>query len=330
MRSLAGVALFFAASLCAQEGDGKIWDEDEQGEVLGALTVTEIDSGDTIWRTGTVFGLNFNQVSLTNWAGGGQSSVAATGLTSLFANYAIGKIGWDNTLDISYGLITKAQSGWQKSDDRFELSSKLGIKAGTKGMFYTAFFNLKSQFSPGYKYPNDTTKISDFFAPGYLLAGLGIDYKPSADFTIMLAPLTGKLTFVMNQDLADAGAFGVDEAEYDATGLIKIKDGANMRQEFGGYFKLMYKVDLFDNVSFMTKVDLFSNYLNNPQNIDVNWETLLSMEVNKFISATISTMLIYDDDVDISVDHNHDGNIDELGPRVQFKQAFAVGFSYTL
>ena len=102
----------------------------------------------------------------------------------------------------------------------------------------------------------------------------------------------------------------------------------NVRTEFGGYLRLFYQKEIIQNVSLQTKLDLFSNYLNNPGNIDVNWEVLVSMKVNKFISATIGTQLIYDDDILIGVDTNNDGTVDAMGPRVQFKEVLTAGLTY--
>lgn len=321
------LCVLICGTVFAQENEGRVLSSEEEGQVFNLLSVSTIVPSDTAWRAGGLAGLNFSQVSLTNWAGGGQSSVSATASLNVFTNYAKDKVVWENHLDLSYGVISQNNSSLQKSDDRMELNSKLGLAAGDKGLYYTAFLNFKSQFAPGYKYPNDSTKISEFLAPGYLFLGLGFDYKPNDNFTALLAPLTGKLTFVMNQELADAGAFGVKEAIYDDLG-VKTADGENLRYEFGGYFKLSYKVDIMENVMFQTKLDLFSNYLHNPLNIDVNWEVLLKMKVNRFINASISTLMIYDDDVDIAVDTDDDGTPDKYGPRLQFKEVFAVGFSY--
>ncbi len=179
----------------------------------------------------------------------------------------------------------------------------------------------------GFNYPDDSTKISDLLAPAYLLGAVGLDYKPSDKFTAFVAPVTAKTTFVNDQVLADAGAFGVEKAVYDTAGNL-LTAGKNIRTEFGGYIRLFYKVDVMKNVSLQTKLDLFSNYLENPQNIDVSWEVLISMKVNKYISATITTHLLYDDDTDISIDNNNDGIIDRIGPRTQFKEVLGVGFSY--
>ena len=133
--------------------------------------------------------------------------------------------------------------------------------------------------------------------------------------------------------MADAGAFGVEGAQFNDL-EEKIADGENLRSELGGFVKMEYKTDLVENVSLQTRIDLFSNYANNPQNIDINWETLISMKINKYLSTTISTQLLYDDDVDVVRGERQevvDGEtitIQDVGPAVQFKEVLAIGFNY--
>jgi hypothetical protein len=177
--------------------------------------------------------------------------------------------------------------------------------------------------TPGYNYPNDSVFISRMFAPAYTLIAIGMDYKPSDNLNLFISPLTGKFTFVNDERLANEGAFGVTPAEYDDLGTL-ITAGKKSRAELGGYVRFLYKRDVFENVNFLTKVDLFTNYLDNPQRIDINWEVLIALKVNKFITATIATHLIYDHDINIT---DKDGR---TGPRTQFKEVFAVGFSYKI
>jgi len=209
----------------------------------------------------------------------------------------------------------------RKSDDKIDFASKYGHQAFKK-WYYTAMIGFKSQFTEGYDYPNDSFAISNLFAPAYLLFTLGIDYKPSENFNLLISPLTSKTTMVFDEDLANAGSFGVDPAEYDTSGIIVTKKGKQIRHEIGAYLKMFFKKDIVENVNFNTKLELFSGYLDEPSNIDVNWETKIEMKVNKFLSASIITNLIYDHDILIT---DKDGNI---GPRTQFKEVLGVGFSY--
>lgn len=289
---------------------------------------TPVDTVKGPWTKGGVGSINFNQVSLNNWAAGGNSSISGAGLLNAFANYEKEKVSWDNNIVLAYGLIRQQKDPVIKSDDRIEFVSKAG-KTASKKWSYTGLFSFRTQFAPGFDDPVSPTRstISDFLSPAYMQLALGMEYKPNKKLSAFISPLANKTTIVMNQTLADAGAFGVEAAEYDALGNL-VTEGMNVRYELGGYLKLMYQDEIMENVTFQTKLDLFSNYLNNPENIDVNWETLLAFKVNKFITASIATHLIYDDDILIGIDTNDDGVIDGLGKRTQFKEVLSVGFSY--
>lgn len=281
---------------------------------------------DTSWKKGGIISLNFTQVSLSNWAAGGENSISGIAMFNYFANFNDGKNTWDNNIDLAYGLTQKGDDSPIKMEDKIDLATKYGRYA-FRNWYYTALLGFRSQFTDGFNYPNDSMAISRFMAPGYITLALGMDYKPNDDFTMLIAPITGRIILVTDGDLADAGAYGMEPAEYDSLG-VKITDGDNYRLEFGALLKAMYKKDILENVNFTTKLELFSNYREDPQNVDVNWEMLFSMKVNKFITATLSTQLLYDDNTIISKDKNDDGIIDESGPRTQFKEVLGVGFSY--
>ncbi|MBK8874102.1 MAG: DUF3078 domain-containing protein [Bacteroidetes bacterium] len=294
--------------------------------VSSSSMAQETAAVDTSWKTGGIIGLNFTQVSLSNWAAGGQNSISGIALFNYYANYNKGKNIWDNSIDLGYGLTQNGDADPIKSEDKIDLATKYGRYA-FKHWYYSALLGFKSQFTPGYNYPDDSTKISNFMATAYITLALGMDYKPNDNFSVMIAPVTGRIIIVNDQDLADAGAYGVDPAEYNEL-FEKVKDGEKMRTEFGASIRALYKKDIIENVNLQTKLELFSNYLEDPQNIDVNWEVLISMKVNKYITATLATQLIYDDNTIIAVDNNSDGIIDEAGPRTQFKEVLGVGFSY--
>ncbi len=310
--------LFISAGLAsAQVTDGE--------ETLKKLNTDSIYG----WHFGGVAALNFSQTALKNWSAGGLNSIALNAMSSMYGNYRKGKSTWDNTLDLGFGILRQGKNdavSILKTDDKIDFASKYGRQA-YKNFYYAGLLNFKTQFAEGYNYPNDSVIISDFLAPAYLLGAIGMDYKPSSNFTLFLAPLTAKITMVGNQDLADAGAFGVEPAVLSDAGVVTTP-GENIRYEVGGYLKAMYKAELMKNVAFQVKADFFSNYLHNPQNIDVNVEALLSMKVNKYITASIATQLLYDDDIDIVVDRNNDGVMDAMpSKRLQIKEILAIGLS---
>ncbi len=278
------------------------------------------------WKTGGVISINLTQVGLTNWAAGGENSVSVNGLLSLFANLKKGKSTWDNSLDLAYGILQQGDANIRKTDDKIDFTSKYGRKA-SKSWYYAGLVNFKSQMTAGYNYPDDSTEISNFMAPAYVLGAIGMDYKPNTNLTVFISPLTMKMTLVNIQTLADAGAYGVDPAVYDDFGMMTEK-GKTSRSEYGGYLRAIYKKDIMKNINLQNKLELFSNYTEEPTHIDVNWEVLIALKVNKFISATIATQLIYDHDIDIAVDRNNDGVVDGVGPRTQFKEVIGVGLNY--
>ncbi len=294
---------------------GQIFSQIVDEKKLKTANFVEADSLSG-WKTGGVANLSLTQIAFSNWATGGVNSVAFNGLVSLYANYRDTKNSWDNSLDLGYGILMQETytKGYMKTDDRIDFTSKYGRKA-YKNLFYTGLFNFNSQFAAGYKTPNSTTIISNFLAPGYMTAAIGLSYQPDNYLSVFFAPFSSKMTLVMNEDLSNQGAFGVDK-------------GKSFRGEFGGYARISYQKDdfthpLLKNVSVKSKLTLFSNYLKNPQNIDINWENLIAMKVNKYITVSLNTIMIYDDDIKILQDNG------TKSAGLQFKEILGVGFSYT-
>jgi hypothetical protein len=295
-------------------------------QILEVEKTLKTQPTDTVpgWKFGGLTGFNLAQTALFNWAAGGEKSFAVNGAFSLFGNFKKGKTSWDNSLDIGYGLLSQGERldfdklEFRKTDDKVDFLSKYGHRAFKK-LYYAGLFNFKTQMAPGYKYLADGSKvpISNLLAPAYIVTAIGLDYKPTPYLSVFAAPITGKVTIVNDKDLSDAGAFGVEK-------------GKMTNSEFGGYVRVLFtkkdfKIDFLENVAITTKLDLFSNYIKDPQNIVVNWETLIALKVNKLINVSISTHLIYDDKVKIAKIVN---GVEEKVARIQFKELFGVGISY--
>lgn len=282
---------------------------------------------DTSWKKGGLGALNFNQVSFTNWAAGGENSISGAAFLSLFANYAKDKMSWDNQLDLAYGLTKIGDTKIRKNEDKIDFNSKVGYKIDDSKFYYTFLFNFKSQFAEGFTKPEDSIPVSKFAAPAYLLYSLGIDYKPNERFSVYLSPITGKTLIVTDQNIADAGIYGNDPLTIDANG--NITHGKKTFTQVGAYLRATYKKDIMTNVNLQTKLELFSNYLKNPQNIAVNWEVLFAMKINKFLTANLGTQMIYDDIISVPIVKKVNGvNVTTLHKRVQFKEVFGLGLSY--
>ena len=280
-----------------------------------AFSQTQTPADTSYWSIGGVSSITLSQVSLTNWAAGGENQVAINGNFSIFANRVKGRGKWENSMDIFYGLLKQGDGGFTKSDDQLNIVTKYSYKVNNESgkWFYSALLDFKTQFAPGFATPAEIERISDFMAPGFLVIGLGVSYDPNDKLSFSYQPLTGKFTFVNDDELAAAGAFGVDP-------------GKNTRAEFGSFFRAKYK-----DKNFESKLELFTGYTENVGEIDVNWQNALVVQLTKVLSANVFTQLIYDEDVLIGEDNDGDGEVDPgtEKARVQFKSVLGVGLTYS-
>jgi len=276
----------------------------------GILNAQENTDSINYWKFNGVSSINFSQVSLTNWAAGGDNSYAFNGLINLSLEYSKDKNDWSNTLNIGYGIQKQGEQDVRKTDDNIDFTSKYGRKV-SESFFISALLNFNTQMDDGKKYETDTSYvISRFFAPAYLQGAIGMEYKPSEVFYIVLSPVAGKLTMVMDDTLSARGSFGVEAGE-------------KTRLELGGSATMGVRKEIMKNVTLKSTLGLFTNYLKNPQNVDVDWKMSINMKINDYLSANLNTHLIYDDDIKTTDD---EGN--EQGAKVQFKEVFGVGLTY--
>lgn len=265
---------------------------------------------DTAWRRGGYLSTNLNQISLSSWAAGGENAVGFDFQAGYFANFQRDRHLWNNRLDVAYGLNWTKSDGTKKTNDRLYLSSLYGYEL-TRNLYLSGLFSFQTQFAKGYNYNMDPkVYISRFMSPGYLLMGAGLTWTPKPWFLATLAPATWRGTFVTSDVLSDEGQFGVDP-------------GKHFRSEFGANLRMEVQYEFLKNMTVFSRLSLYSNYLDKPQNIDVEWDVQLSMSINKWFATTVTTNLIYDNDTKIL---QKDGS---RGPRVQFKEALAVGFQFT-
>lgn len=246
------------------------------------------DPNDTVskaWKKGGLYSLNLSQGSLSNWAAGGEDfSLALNSLLSLYGFYKSGKHSWDNTFDFSLGYVKTTSLGSRKNDDRFDLLSKYGYSISNK-VSVAGLFNLRSQLFKGYTYPGNVKSFSSaFMAPGYILLGAGLDYKPNKDLSIFFSPATARWVIVRDTALANKGLYGVTP-------------GKKSNLEFGAFASVNYLKEINKVLTYKARLDLFSNYRRKPQNIDLYMTNALNVKISKVLSATWGLDLIYDDDV---------------------------------
>ena len=298
-KALISILLFVCISAAGQDNTVKALQEDSNKK-------SEEDTAHKAgWKKGGLFTLNVAQGSLSNWQGGGdKNSFSAVGFLNLFAVLREGKNLWHNTLDLGYGYINTTSLGSRKSDDRIDLLSKYGYQIRDK-WYAGALFNFRTQFAEGFAYEKDVngadvkTLTSKFLAPAYILLSLGLDYKPSSSFSLFLSPITERWIIVNDEVLSAVGAYGVDP-------------GSKSKNELGAFLSASFDKNVITNVTFKSRFDAFSNYKNNPGNVDIFWTNILAMKVNKFLSANIALDFLYD----------HDAIA-----RLQLRQLLGVGFS---
>lgn len=283
---------------------------------LFALSVTVLSAQEAdstkigTWKHSGSTGLNLSQTSLSNWSGGGDDAFAGNAYLNGKLEHRKGNWAWINTLALEYGITSTKAQGAQKSTDKLELATQLGYTTDNK-WYYTAMADFKSQFYKGYNYPNKENYISKFMAPAYSNISIGLEYRPKDSFfSAYFSPAAGKLTFVNDDYLSDLGSFGVDP-------------GDKFKAEFGAYVKGTLEKNIMENVKLLSDANFFTAYDDSFGNIDIEWNVLISMKINKYLNASINTTLKYDDDVKYI---NTEG--EKKGPKVQFKEILGIGFGY--
>ena len=280
------------------------------------------------WLQKSKFSVDLSEVAFVNWNAGGSNSVSALVGFYTEANYRDKYYFWNNNLTSRYGLNSQQGQQIRKTDDLFELNSSLGYKPNIiSNWFYSIKLNFRTQFANGYKYPNTDTPISRFMAPGYMFFGGGMEYGKNIDaLSFYFSPLTLKATFVLDQDLANAGAFGVEPAIYDDLGQL-IRAGEQFRREAGILITNSYQMQVVENIGLKHQVNLYTDYVNNFGNVDVDWRIDFDFKVNSFVRATLGSHIRYDDDIKTQEPTEVEGEFDEAGAKLQWKQFLGVGFA---
>lgn len=265
----------------------------------------------TYWKSEGNVSFLFNQSNFSNWAAGGENNLSGNFGLNYGLEYAKDNWTWDNKLMASYGVVkTKNATFGKKTDDRLEFNSVLGKKA-IGNWSYSAFLNFRTQITVGYIYDKDAngaetrTETTDFLSPGYLTFGPGMLYKKDENLKVNLAPATSKLTFVDNYYTSlpgyiDGSYFGVDANK-------------TTRYELGFYGSVYYKLNIMANVSAENILNMYSNYLQETKNVDIDYSLNVVMKVNRYLSTNLSFQAIYDDNAFRGL---------------QTRQVFGVGVNY--
>ncbi len=241
------------------------------------------------WTTKGNISLLFNQSNFSNWQSGGENNLSGNVGVNYDFNYKKNEWTWDNKIIASYGVVKTRNSPFEKkTDDRLELNSLLGKKAFGY-WFYSVFLNFKTQMTQGYVYGKDVngteirSEYTDLLSPGYLTFGPGMLWKKSDNLKFNLAPATSKITIVDKEaTLPNEAYFGV-------------KEGESLRYELGFYASGYYKLVIMANVSIENILGLYSNYLESPQNVDLDYQMNVVLKINRYLTTNIALQTIYDD-----------------------------------
>jgi len=277
--------------------------------ISSTVVFAEENVTDTIpegpWKFNLFASQQLNQISFSNWAQGGENSLASTSVLNFGATYTKGNFELENMLNMSYGILKVEDTPVRKNEDRIFFWSKGGREV-SNNLSTSILLEFRTQFAKGYKYPNDSVMVSNFMAPGKLRLSLGADYKPWEFLSIFFSPASGRLIFVLDETLSNQGAFGV-------------KEGESIAVEFGVLANFMFSKEVFEDVIVESRLTLFNNLVDNEKdnrkNTNVDWETSINLKINHYLSASFLFHLLYDHDII---------------QKTQTRQLLGIGFSYRI
>lgn len=257
-----------------------------------------------------IFGQNtlvFNQSSFANWYAGGNNNIGVIGKVNYNIVYKKDKHYLDNNIQLGYGFVSSTGQSTRKTDDYINIMTNYGYELA-QHYYLSTGFQFLSQFTPGFNYsttpePVYDDRISKFMAPGYLNLGIGLSYNPNENFQLIVRPLNGKFTFVLDEKLQTKGNYGLE------------RDGQSMRAEVGTMVNVLYKIKLFKDATYVNQLNLFSNYLEHSERVDITYSGALNLKFNKYITTSVT--------IDVMYDH------DQI-QKVQRKQTLGVGVTYNL
>lgn len=284
---------------------------------------------DTIsnWKSKNTVGFDLSEIAFMNWSSGGESSVSGLLKGNFVRIYSKNNIKWFEELIIRYGVNKQDGIAVRKTEDALQYNSTLGYRNDTLSNWYhSAKFTFSTQFSNGYNYPNTQLAISKPFAPAYTFLGIGAEYSnKEKKINLYISPLTMKNTLVLDQRLANQGSFGVVKATYDLNGIL-ISEGEKSKTELGFLITNYFKKEIVKNINLENRLSLYSDYINNFGNVDIDCDTQLNLVVNQYVKANIGARFIYDDDIKAKEEINGEQVV--VGPKMQLKQVLGVGLAY--
>ena len=279
------------------------------------------------WTKKNQIGFDISEIAFLNWNAGGTSSISGLLKTKFTRIYTKENYNWTNELVMRYGLNKQDGIELRKTEDAFQYNTAFGYRTDTiSNWYYTAKLNFNTQFTEGYSYPNTSTAVSKLFAPAYLFVGMGAEYATKEKNKLLyISPFTSKMTFVLDQRLANLGSFGVVKATYDTDGTL-LTPGEKSKIELGFLITALYKKEILKNIILENRLSLYSDYINRFGNVDIDNDLQIELVVNDHVRTNIGAHIIYDDD--IKAKEEVEGVQVTVGPKLQLKQVLGVGITY--
>ncbi|AYD46897.1 DUF3078 domain-containing protein [Arachidicoccus soli] len=302
------LALFATAATMAQDNSRN----DIKAEMNTNVPTHKRDST-KLWDKGGSLSLNIAQTSLSNWSGGGTDAFSANAFVNLFANFLKGKDTWNNNLNLQYGYLKTSGLSGRKSADLIDFVSLYGHSISKK-LDASALFRLRTQGFNGYTYGTDNlgnetkTLNSAFFSPAYITLAPGLTYKPFKNFNLFVSPIAARALVVANKQLSNQGAYGIDS-------------GKTVKFEFGFLLNAGYTANITKTITYAGNLELYSDYLDHPQNIYMFMTNTFAAKLTKAIAVTWNFNLAYDD---------HYRPVVGKGPKIQTQSILGVGLLYNL
>ena len=297
--------------------------EREKIDNTALLEINNIEYKNRYWKTHADASFALNQTGMSNWVKGGENTIAVTTELVGHADYdnKNKKITSNNFARIKYGLVTSQEYGVRKNIDLLETSSKVNTKAFGKFDF-SGYMLIKTTIAKGYKYPNDSVAVSKFMNPGTITVGVGLDYKPNKKLSVNFSPFSYKGTFVTDTVNIDQTLYGLDKSK-------------KSKHEPGMGLLVNHTWDMTKKIKIINKLQLFTNYIDKPQNVDVDWEMTFTAKLNWFTDFKLNTHLIFDDNTKTLEYDKKDNPVlwpdgtQKRNARIQFKEIIGFSFIFT-
>ncbi|MEP7195083.1 MAG: DUF3078 domain-containing protein [Saprospiraceae bacterium] len=339
------IALALSSNLLFSQADNATAQEAERKKLMDASMNLENKEG---WvRKGGV-GLDLGQlININPYVGAGSNRLGIGGAVMFKANLKRNLLSWNNEIGINLStqrigsgtlsLGSDEKVPFEKALDIFNLSSNIAYKIGSNSpwaysadlFFVSQFLNSNVDSATNKIYLKElhtgiynTTLVSKFLSPANFTFALGLKYQKQKNWYFFLSPIALKAIVISDQEIANLGVHGTKLKANSLTEYNKSLLG------LGALVRAGYTQKVFNKINIGSEVLLFSDYLDNPQNIDLNWLNNLAVEIFKGFNLNLKLDLYYDDNKTNNIsDNNAIGGILGQGKRINLIQQLLLSYN---